>query len=129
MTEKERRSRKKAAPQAAPQADLLDLTRRVLLAGFGAAALAYDEAKAFLDRLVERGELAQGQARELLAEVSKKHDDRMKPVRGRVHERMDHVLGTLDLPRRADMEALQQRLDNLTRQVEVLLEQKKDRDA
>ena len=129
MTEKERRPKKKAAPKEEPRADLHELTRRVLLAGVGAAALAHDEARAFLDRLVERGELAHEEAREMLKEVSAKHGDRLKGVRGRVRERMDRTLGALDVPRRSDIESIQQRIDHLTRQVEALLEQKKGQDV
>jgi poly(hydroxyalkanoate) granule-associated protein len=129
MTEKERGRRKKAGQKEPVPADLTALTRRVLLAGVGAAALAHDEAKAFLDRLVERGELAQDQARDMLKEVAAKREGRLKRVGSRVRARMDRTLGALDVPRRGDLEALQQRLDHLTRQVEALLEQKKSQDA
>lgn len=128
MTEKERGRRKKAA--AAPQAepDLHELTRRVLLAGMGAAALAYDEAKAFLDHLVERGELAQEQARAMLKEVSQKHEGRMQKARGRVQDRLARVRETLDVPSREDIANLQQRLDRLSERLEALLQQRPGQD-
>lgn len=124
MTEKERARRRKPAAREEEMADLHRLTRRVLLAGFGAAGLAYDEAKAFVDRLVERGELAQDQARDLMKEVSARHEGRMQGVHGHMRERMERALETLDVPRRADLEALQKRLDRLTERVEALLKQK-----
>ena len=55
MKDKPSKKRKTEASEKEPQPELHDLTRRVLMAGVGAAALAYDEAQAFLDRLVRRG--------------------------------------------------------------------------
>jgi hypothetical protein len=42
-----------------------ELSRKVLLAGVGAAVLAQDEISDFVDRLVERGEIAEQDARNL----------------------------------------------------------------
>jgi poly(hydroxyalkanoate) granule-associated protein len=104
--------------------DLFALTRRVLLAGVGAVALAYDEARAFVERLVERGELARGQARDLLKEVSEKQEGRMQGVRERARDHLGRALEAADVPRRSDLESLQRRLDQLTERVEALLQQK-----
>ncbi|RPI51805.1 MAG: hypothetical protein EHM56_09100, partial [Chloroflexi bacterium] len=38
---------------------LLDATRRMMLASIGAVAMAQDEMEAFVDRLVERGQIAE----------------------------------------------------------------------
>ena len=127
MSEKERRRQKKAAPQE-ETTDLPALTRRVLLAGVGAAALAHDEMKAFLDRLVERGELAREQARDMLKEVAAKREGRLRKMGKKARERVDRALQAFDVPRRADLEALQQRLDQLTQRLEVLLKPEEPRD-
>jgi len=129
MTEKKRTRRaKEAAPETTAetaQKDLFHLTRRVLLAGAGAAALAYDEARAFVDRLVERGELAQGQARELLGELREKRAGKLQEVRGKAQERLAGALEAFGVPTRSDLDALQQRLDWLTERVEALLREKR----
>ncbi len=104
--------------------DLYDMTRRVLLAGIGAAALAYDEATAFVDRLVERGELARGEARELMKEFAAERKEKMGHVRNRVRGNVEHALEMLDLPRRSDLDALQRRIDALSARVEALLREK-----
>jgi poly(hydroxyalkanoate) granule-associated protein len=127
MTEQER------GPSAIPpveektepaHGELYDMTRRVLLAGIGAAALAYDEATAFVDRLVERGELARGEARELMSELSTQHHERVGRVRSRVRGNVEQALEMLDLPRRGDLDALQRRIDALNARVEALLREK-----
>jgi len=130
MTEK-KRGRPARAQETAPettaekaQKEMLHLTRRVLLAGIGAAALAYDEARALVDRLVERGELAQEQARDLLREVQEKRRGRLQEARGKVQDRLAGALQAFGVPTRADLEALQQRLDRLTERVEALLRER-----
>ncbi|MGB9723315.1 MAG: phasin family protein [Chloroflexia bacterium] len=122
MSEKER-VRRRPKGKEAPE-DLFDLTRRVLLAGVGAVALAHDEVHAFLDRLVERGELAQKQARDLLKEIGEKREGRLQKARTRLRERLGGLLEALDVPRRSDLEALEKRLERLTAQVEALLKER-----
>ena len=46
-----------------PRGTLYEAARRVLLAGMGAVALAQEEAEDFVNRLVERGEIAEKDAR------------------------------------------------------------------
>src|SRR5690348_9183210 len=48
---------------------LVEGLRRLLLASIGAVALSRDETEAFVNKLVERGELAQKDAERLLREV------------------------------------------------------------
>ncbi len=103
--------------------DFFALTERILLAGIGAVALAHDEVEAFVRRLVERGELARDQGRDLLQKVREKRGGRLEKVREHLREHLDEALERLDLPRRSDLEALQTRLDRLTEQVEKLLAQ------
>lgn len=46
-----------------------DLSRKVMLAAIGAAAIASDEISNYVSRLAERGEIAEGDARKLIREV------------------------------------------------------------
>src|SRR5512146_2978567 len=48
---------------------LYELSRKVLLAPIGGAAIASEEIAAFVNRLAERGELAEKDARRLITEV------------------------------------------------------------
>lgn len=117
-------------PQAKePSRDIFALTRRLLLAGVGAVALAYDEMEAFVDRLVERGELAREQGQDLLKEVrEKKGARRLHETGERLRERVAQSLEPFDLPRRSDVTALQERLDRLSAQVEALLQKREGQD-
>jgi len=62
---------------------LYDVTRTILLAAVGAASLAQDELTHFVDRLVERGEMAESDARKLVKEVM----DRRSAWRGNANSK------------------------------------------
>lgn len=124
MAESTTPKRRKAREAEPSKKDLFQLTRRVLLAGIGAAALAHDEAHAFLDRLVERGELAEEQARKLLSEMRERRGGRAGKIRSHLHERLGEALQTIGVPTRADLQSLEERLDRLTERVEALLREK-----
>jgi polyhydroxyalkanoate synthesis regulator phasin len=93
---------------------LYDATRTILLAAVGAASLAQDELTIFIDRLVERGEMAESDARKLVREII---DRREKLERER---RRDEQKGGAAAATKADIEALTARVAELTRQIEDL---------
>ncbi len=97
---------------------LYEATRTVLLAGIGAISLAQDEVNNFLDKLVERGEMAEADARKLVREVSERRERLERERRLRTQEAKPAPAAT-----RADIEALNARIADLTRQIEELRRQ------
>jgi polyhydroxyalkanoate synthesis regulator phasin len=97
---------------------LYDMTRMVLLAGVGAISLAQDEINNFLDRLVERGEMAETDARKLVREVMDRRE-KLEHER-REHSRSARTTGTERAATRTDIEALNARIADLTRQIEEM---------
>lgn len=102
---------------------LYETTRLVLLAGVGAISLAQEEINNFLDRLVERGEMAETDARKLVREVM----DRREKLEQERRERAVEVGRAADTRQpaatRADIDALNARVAELTRQIEALRRQ------
>jgi polyhydroxyalkanoate synthesis regulator phasin len=82
---------------------LFELARKVALATVGAAALAQDELEDFVNRLVERGEIAEKDARKLMREVS---DKRKKRVEKELDKRLETLLDHMDVPSKADIDQL-----------------------
>jgi polyhydroxyalkanoate synthesis regulator phasin len=97
-----------------------DATRMVLLAAVGAVSLAQDEMNGFVDRLVERGEMAEVDARKLMREIREKRE---KLERDRKPHDAAHASAAAT---KADIESLTERIAELTRQIEEL---KKDKAA
>ncbi len=96
---------------------LFEMARKVVLAAVGAAALAQDEAVDFVNRLVERGEIAEKDARKLIREVSAK---RRKGVEKELDKRVESLLDHMDVPSKADIDALGAKIATLTNKVEQL---------
>ncbi|MBI4772042.1 MAG: phasin family protein [Chloroflexi bacterium] len=119
MTEKSNEPIAGDAPAAdeAQHRPLYEAARRVLLAGIGAVALAQDEAEDFVDRLVERGELAEQEARKLVREMAQK---RRKGVGAVLDKRLEELLGRMDIPTGEDLRALSQKIAALADRVEEL---------
>jgi polyhydroxyalkanoate synthesis regulator phasin len=92
---------------------LYDATRMVLMAAVGAASLAQEEMSTFVDRLVERGEMAESDARKLVREMM----DRREKMERERKAQDKKASGTAS---KSDVEALTARIAELTRQVEEL---------
>jgi polyhydroxyalkanoate synthesis regulator phasin len=101
---------------------LYETTRTVLLAGIGAVSLAQDEVNNFLDRLVERGEMAEADARKLVREVTERREKLEQERRSHLQEGTRAATNERAATR-ADIEALNARVLELTRQIEELRRQ------
>ncbi len=96
---------------------LFDAARKVLLAAIGAVALAQEEIEDFVDKLVERGEIAEKDARKLIREVTEK---RRKGAEHQMDKRLEEILDHLNVPSKADVDELGEKIAALTAKVEAL---------
>lgn len=103
--------------EAAARGRLLESARRVLLAGIGAVALAQDEAEEFVQRLVERGEIAEKDARRLIMEVAEKRTHRAEKE---LDKRVEEILERLNIPTKGDLEQLTHKISALTHKMDEL---------
>lgn len=129
--------------QASAQAvNLYEIARRVLLAGIGALALTAEEARIFLNRLVERGELAESEAHRLLQEYRRVLEERRvqatesvkevaeetstrvarqaEEIEQRLEARIQAVLERMNVPTRAEIDALSRKIEALNDKIERL---------
>ncbi len=96
---------------------LFEATRRIMLASVGAVAWAQDEAKELLNMLVERGEMAEKDARKILREVTNR---RTKAAERELDHRFEDVLDRLNIPTKSDIESLSEKIAALTEKVEAI---------
>ncbi len=94
--------------------------RKVLLAGIGAVALAQDEMEDFVNRLVERGQIAEKDARKLVKEVTEK---RTRRAEKELDKRVEELLERLNVPSKGDIEALTHKINTLTHKIDELKKQ------
>lgn len=102
----------------------VETTRKVLLAGVGAVALAQDEAEAFVNRLVERGEIAEKEGRQLIKDMvekrKKKAEDTVEKSEHQLDERVERILQRMNIPTRNDINALSRQITALSKKVDEL---------
>ncbi len=99
---------------------LLEAARKVLLAGIGAVALAQEEIEEFVNRLVERGEIAEKDGRKLVHEVVDKRKKQAEKTEDDMNKRIESVLKRMSVPSKADIEALSEKITVLTKKVDEL---------
>lgn len=100
-------------------APLLDMARRVLLASIGAVALAADEIEDFVDRLVERGEIAEKDGRKLVKDVLERRRA-MGPLDEKLDEQIERVVNRLNIPTKSDVQDLSSRMAELSQKIDEL---------
>lgn len=112
-------------------ANLYLTARRVLLASLGALALTIEEGNEFIDKLVERGEVAETDMQKLLNDIRKRSDEREANVadlrRNGVEkagialaDSVEVILERLNVPTKGDIEQLSQKIGQLNEKVMAL---------
>ena len=104
----------KAEEKLEERSPLFEAARKVLLAGMGAVALTQEEAEKFVDKLVERGEIAQKDAQKLVREVAEKRG------KDELDKRVQDLLDRMNVPTKADIETLSEKIAALTKKVDEL---------
>ncbi len=113
--------------------DVKNDLRRLMLAAAGAAGLAADEAKTLLGRMVRRGEVAEKDAKAVLAKIvdSRPMTATKEVVTGAARKAgavagrgWDAVLSKLNMPSRAEVEALEKKIDKLNIKLRRLAKEK-----
>ena len=74
---------------------MAELTRAVLLSGVGVAGLAMDETKALLDKLVERGEIAEKDARKMMDDLRLRSRNQAEQARVETERQVNETLHRL----------------------------------
>lgn len=97
-----------------------ELSRKILLAGIGAAVLAQEEIERFVNRLVEKGELAEKDARKMIQEIMEKRE-KMEQERRAAAQKSRPAPVT-----QADIEALSAKIAELSRKIEELRKERSE---
>jgi len=99
---------------------LFEAARKVLLAGIGAVALGKEEIEDFVNRLVERGEIAEKDGRKLVNEVMDRRKKSTEKAEDEVSKRVEDILDRMNVPSKADIEALSDKIAALSKKVDEL---------
>jgi len=102
------------------RSSLLDATRRMMLASIGAVAMAQDEMEAFVDRLVERGQIAEQDGKRLVRDIMERRRDQTQRAEEELERRMESMLARMNVPSKTDIDSLSAKITELGRKVDEL---------
>ncbi len=94
--------------------------RRVLLAGIGLMALTMDEVEEFVDKMVERGELAEKDGKKIVHEVMEKRKKEAEETQKKVNRRVREILDRMDISTHSDIVALSKAVEELSKRVDEM---------
>lgn len=107
-------------PKDKSQHQMMELLRRMFLASIGAAVIAQEEIETLVNKLVERGEIAEKDGKKLIGEMMDKRKTRAADVSVEVNKNVENVLARMNIPTKADVEALGQKINALSKKVDDL---------
>jgi polyhydroxyalkanoate synthesis regulator phasin len=98
----------------------LKITRDVLLAGIGAVALSQEKIEEFINKLIERGEIAEKDGKKLMGEMMEKRKKDAHKAEDEINKRVEEVLDRMNVPTKADIDALGEKITVLSKKVDEL---------
>jgi len=98
----------------------LGLIRKVLLAGVGAVVLTQEEVEKIINRLVERGELAEQEGKKLFHDVMTKRKKEAKKAEDEMSKQLEELLARMNVPTKSDIDALSAKITALSKKVDEL---------
>ncbi len=99
---------------------LLNAAKKVFLASVGALALAQDELEDLINRMVERGEIAEKEGRELISEVKVQSKANIEKTEHSFEKRLNSILQRLDIPTKADVDSLSKKITALSKKIDEM---------
>jgi polyhydroxyalkanoate synthesis regulator phasin len=98
----------------------VEATHKVLLAGIGAVVLAQEEIESFVNKLVERGEIAEKDGKKLVKDVMEKRKKEAAKAEDQLDKRLEDLLDRMNVPTKSDIDALSAKITALTKKVDEL---------
>ena len=90
-----------------------DLISKGLALGLGLAVVSKEQIEKLVDELVKRGEVSTAESKELVRELFEKGEAEKKEMNSRIQQQIEKLLKDLNVPTKADLERLEQRIQEL----------------
>ncbi len=103
---------------------MYEISRRILLAAIGAVAYAQEEVEQFVSRMVERGEIAEKEGKQLVKEMLEKRSEKRQIIGSNVNKQLLETMERLNVPTKKDIEGLSANIAALTKKIEEMRKSK-----
>ena len=99
---------------------VLDVAHKGFLVGIGVVAYMQDGVVKLVNRLVEQGEDVEESSRKVLQRFQERRRERDHDAEVETDQHVEELLARLDIPTRADIQALNKKITLLTKKVDEL---------
>jgi len=89
------------------------LLDKFLLSGLGVLVLTEDKIEKLIGELTKKGEIGQGEKKELLTEIIEKGEEKKKEIEGKIREKVKKVLSQMNVATKDDIQKLEKRIETL----------------
>ena len=113
----------KAAEKAAEEMERKSIRESVhkwFLVILGAVTLAQEEIEGLVQKLVERGEIAEQEGKKLVRDATEKRRVQAKKAEDEVDKRIEEIVSRTGVPTKADIDGLSSQIAALTKKVDEL---------
>jgi polyhydroxyalkanoate synthesis regulator phasin len=99
---------------------MLETVKNLMLASLGAVVITKEKAMQFMQQAVERGEMSAAEAEKVAEEVVAESKRQAEAWRGKFSEAAGSAVASLNLVKREELEALEERLAKVELELEAL---------
>ena len=103
---------------------MVDMVRKVLLASIGAVALTQEEVEKVINKLIERGEIAEKDGRKLIKDLMERRRKKATEVQTETEDefqkRMEDVLARMNIASKSDIDSINRKLTTLSKKLDDL---------
>jgi poly(hydroxyalkanoate) granule-associated protein len=113
----------KVAEEAAEEMErksIKESVHKAFLVILGAVTLAQEELEGLVQKLIERGEIAEQEGKRLVREATEKRQVHAKKAEDEVEKRIEEIVSRTGVPTKADIDGLSAQITALTKKVDEL---------
>ena len=99
---------------------MYEALRKLVLASIGAVAIAQEELEHLINKLVERGELAEKEGKKLLKELKEKRKKTTAKAEEEINKQVEELMTSMNIPTKDDIDALGKKINDLDKKVDEL---------
>jgi poly(hydroxyalkanoate) granule-associated protein len=94
--------------------------RKLILASIGAVAIAQEELEHLINKLVERGELAEKEGKKILDEMKERRKRKSAKAETEINKRVEELMKNMNVPTKDDIDAISKKINDLDKKVDSL---------
>ena len=99
---------------------MFELIQKTILAGIGAATMTKEKVEGLVDELVKRGEVTSDQRPKIVQDLLTRVEENERMLEEKVQKSVEKAIGRLGIPTKAGLDALNEKIDRLTKKVDKM---------